>query len=200
MRLLHYPSSGNGYKVRLALTQLGLACDEEPVDILAGESSTPEFLALNPDGRTPVLVLDDGTALAESAAILLRIAEGTRLLPAGPEARGEVLRWLFFEQNRIEPAIGTGRFRGAIGGADPAVLAWLAGQARGALAVLDAHFAEHEFAAANRYTVADIALYAYGHLGDEAGAPLAAVPRVQAWCRRVEAQPGWFLGPEPVPR
>lgn len=199
VRLYHYPSSGNGYKVRLALAQLGIAHEEQEIDIQAGESSTDEFLALNPDGRTPVLALDDGSALAESAAILLHVAEGTPLLPSGAADRGEVLRWLFFEQNRIEPTIGTARYRSAIGTAEPAVLAWLAAQARTALAVLERCLAEHEFAAAGRYTVADIALYAYTHLAPEAGVPLAETPAVAAWCARVEAQPGWFAGPEPIP-
>ena len=110
LRLYDYAASANCLKVRLLFAQLGLEYERVPVDIFAGEASTPEFLALNPAGRTPVLKLETGEALPESNAIVLYLAEGTRFLPFDRLGRARVLQWLFFEQNLFEPNVGSARF------------------------------------------------------------------------------------------
>ena len=110
LRLYDFAASANCYKVRLLAAQLGLELERVPVDLFAGESQTPEHMARNPAGRTPVLELESGEHLAESGAILLYLAEGTPLLPADKLGRARAAQWLFFEQNLLEPNIGTGRF------------------------------------------------------------------------------------------
>ncbi len=194
MRLHDFPDSGNGYKVRLLLAQLGHAYEYVPVDILAGESRTPEFLARNPNGKIPVLELDDGSCLWESNAILFHLAEGTPFLPGPGLDRVRVLQWMGFEQYSHEPHIATSRFWRKHVELTP----WhrerlaekkTAGEA--ALAVMDAHLAAHPFFVADRYGVADIALYAYTHVAPEGGFSLAPHPALRAWLARVEAQPGF---------
>ncbi len=110
MRLFDYLDSGNGYKVRLLLAQLGQRYDWTEVDIDAGKTRTPEFLKRNPNGRIPTLELDDGTNLAESNAILWYLGEGTPFVPADKIARAQVLQWMFFEQYSHEPYVATPRF------------------------------------------------------------------------------------------
>jgi glutathione S-transferase len=110
MRLYDFPPSGNGYKVRLLLAHLRRQYEYVPVDILRGETRTPAFLRMNPNGRIPVLELDDGSHLAESNAILYLLAQGTRFWPPDARDAAEVLQWLFFEQYSHEPNIATARF------------------------------------------------------------------------------------------
>jgi glutathione S-transferase len=192
MRLYDYLDSGNGYKVRLLLAHLQVAYDLVPVDILKGESRTPEFLRRNPNGRIPVLELDDGTFLAESNAILFYLAEGTPYLPADRLGRAQVLQWMCFEQYSHEPFIATSRFwlrhlelteerRRAL------VEKKRLGEA--ALAIMADHLTAREFFVGSRYSIADIALYAYTHVADEGGFDLRPHPSIGAWLERVRRQP-----------
>lgn len=193
--LLHdYADSGNGYKVRLLLAQLGLPFEVNWVDIMAGETRTPQFLALNPNGRIPLLVLDDGTALAESNAILCYLAEGTRFWPTARIARARTLQWLFFEQYSHEPYVATPRFILRHLPADSprrAELPVRLEQGRAALQVLETQLTQTPFLVGDVYGIADIALYAYTHVADQAGLDLAPYPGVRAWLARVAAQPGY---------
>jgi glutathione S-transferase len=194
LRLFDYLDSGNGYKVRLLLHQLGLPFELVEKDILAGETRTPAFLAINPNGRVPVLELEDGRHLAESNAILHYLAEGTPFLPVERFARAQVLQWLFFEQYSHEPNIATLRFWMRHGGADDPARAPLVSQKRAqghaALGVMEGHLARREYFVEGRYTIADIALYAYTHVADQGGFDLAGYPAVRAWLARVQARPG----------
>jgi glutathione S-transferase len=192
LRLYDYADSGNGYKARLALAQLGIPYTLIAVDIEKGQSRTPQFLAKNANGRIPLLELEDGTCLAESNAILCYLAEGTRLMPEAALGRALALQWLFFEQYSHEPNIATSRYWLRHGHLTPA-RAPLFAQKRvagyAALAVMEGHLATREFFVANRYSIADIALYAYTHVADQGGFDLARFPAIQAWLGRVRAQP-----------
>jgi glutathione S-transferase len=192
LRLYDYLPSGNGYKVRLLLHQLGIPFERVEVDIVRGESRTPAFLARNPNGRIPTLELDDGTHLAESNAILCYLADGTTLLPADRLERARALQWMFFEQYSHEPNIATVRFWLHTGLTDEqrAVLPSKRTLGNAALGVMEGHLSNRAFFVAGRYTVADIALYAYTHVADEGGFDLAPYPAVRAWLDRVRAQPG----------
>jgi glutathione S-transferase len=192
LRLYDHLESGNGYKVRLLLHQLAIPFERVELDIVKGETRTPEFLAKNPNGRIPTLELEDGSFLPESNAILWYLAEGTRFLPAERLARARVLSWLFFEQYSHEPNIATLRFWTHQG--------WLAERAalvpgkrdagRAALGVMEQHLAAHRFFVDERYSIADVALYAYTHVAEEGGFALAPYPAVRAWLGRVAAEPG----------
>jgi glutathione S-transferase len=193
MRLFDYLDSGNGYKVRLLLALLGQPYDWTPLDIDRGETRTPEFLAVNPNGRVPTLVLDDGTALAESDAILWYLAEGTRFVPDSRLGRAQVLQWMFFEQYSHEPYVATPRYIVRHLPADHLRRAELPDRLEkggGALGVMETHLAERAFFVGECYTIADIALYAYTHVADEAGLDLGPFPAVRRWLERVAAQPG----------
>lgn len=201
MRLYDYAASANCYKARLLLAQLGVPYERVPVDIFAGESTTSEYRAKNPAGRTPVLELDSGEAIAESNAILLFLGEGTPFVPEELVERARVWQWLFFEQNLFEPNVGTARFWRLTGrdAASPEVFAARLESARAALAVLGDGLRGGEFLVGDRYTVADISLYAYAHVAGDAGVDLAAHAAVVAWLRRVEGTPGFMNDLEPYP-
>jgi glutathione S-transferase len=200
VRLHDNASSGNAYKIRLLLTQLGIPFERLEYDTNRGATRTPEFLSTkNPNGRIPVLELDDGRCLAESNAILWYLAEGTRFVPGEDDTEGrwqraQVLQWMFFEQYSHEPNIATLRNWITHGlemtperqAAVPGKRKW--GQA--ALAVMEDHLRERRFFVGERYTIADIALYAYTHVAGEGGFDLAPFPAVRAWLARVAAQPG----------
>jgi len=193
MRLYDDSDSGNSYKVRLVLAQLGIPYELVPIDIEKGESRTAEFLAKNPNGRVPVLELDDGRYLAESNAILCHLAEGTALMPASAFDRALALQWLFFEQYNHEPNVATARHWLRHGHLTPAresafAQKRLAGYA--ALGVMEGHLATRSFFVADRYSIADIALYAYTHVADQGGFDLARFPAVTAWLDRVKMQSG----------
>jgi glutathione S-transferase len=187
--------------VRLLLRQLGIEFERVPVDILAADAKTDEFLALNPAGRTPVLVLDDGQPLAESAAILLYLAEGTPFFPTRRLERARVHQWLFFEQNLLEPNVGTARFWRLTGRASqhPEVVEQKIEAGRDALAVLERGLADRSFLVDAGYTVADIALYGYTHVAHDAGIDMSGFPAIAGWIARVEAQPGFVNDLEPYP-
>lgn len=193
LRLFDYLSSGNGYKVRLLLAQLGLPFERVELDILRGETRTAEFLARNPNGRIPTLEVAPGVYLPESNAICWYLAEGTPFLPAERLARAQVLQWMCFEQYSHEPNIATVRFWLAHDQLTPERAAQLeAKRALGyaALGVMEGHLAAQPFFVAGRYSIADIALYAYTHVAGEGGFDLAPFPAVRAWLDRVRAQPG----------
>jgi glutathione S-transferase len=199
--LYEHPSSGNCLKARVMLDQVGARYERVELDLFAGETRTPEHFARNPDGRIPVLELDDGTCLAESGAILLYLAEGTEYLPSEPLARARVHAWMFFEQNQIEANIGVARFLALSGRAetDPWVFTDRQRRGRDALATLERGLADRDFVLGDDYSVADLALYGYVHVADDAGVPLDEHPDVAAWVARVAALPG-FEGPlAPMP-
>ena len=184
--------SGNCYKVKLALEQLRLPYCWIEVSTAKGETRTAQFLARNPNGQVPTLELEDGSFLPESGAILHYLAEGTPLLPAGRLERARVLQWMFFEQYSHEPCIAVAR---AILRYQPpdsprrAELPRLQERGRKALAVMEQHLGREPFFAAGRYTIADIALYAYTHCAADGGFDLGAYPAVNAWLARVRAEP-----------
>ena len=188
MRLYDFLPSGNGYKVRLLLAQLGIPFVLVEKEIFKGETRTPEFLAINPNGRIPVLELDDGQRLAESDAILFYLAEGTPFLPGERLARARVLQWMFFEQYSHEPYIAVARRIRHM--ERKPVPPELAERGRQALGVMERHLAERRFFVDDRYTIADIALYAYTHVADEGEFDLAPYPKVRAWLARVAEEPG----------
>jgi glutathione S-transferase len=193
LKLYDYSDSGNGYKARLALAQLGLDHQIIEVDIEKGQSRTPEFLARNPNGRIPVLELESGEPLAESNAILCYLADGTRLMPDGALDRARVLQWLFFEQYNHEPNIATSRYwlrHGHLTEARRPLFAQKRVAGYAALGVMEARLKAHDFFVGGRYSIADIALFAYTHVADQGGFDLARFPAVTAWLARVKAQPG----------
>ena len=194
MQLFDYLDSGNGYKVRLLLAQLGLDYRWTELDIDAGETREPKFLKRNPNGRIPTLELDDATNLAESNAILWYLAEGTPFVPGDRLGRAQVLQWMFFEQYSHEPYVATPRYIVKHFSPDHARRAELPdrlAKGRAALAVMDQHLSSRGFFVAQRYTIADIALYAYTHVAHEGGHDLAPYPNVRSWLGRVAAQPGY---------
>lgn len=192
MLLYNSQVSGNCYKVRLMLAHLGLAFERRELDVV-DRSNRPEVLgALNPALRVPTLVLDDGHPLAESNAILCYLAEGTPYLPDDRFERAKVLQWLFFEQYSHEPNIAVVRFWVAVSPTAPPA-AELDARTRAGYAALDAmerHLQDNSFLVADRYTVADIALYAYTHVAHEGNFDLSDYPAIGAWLTRVSAQPG----------
>jgi glutathione S-transferase len=201
MRLHDYSASANCFKVRLLLAQLGLDYERVPVDIFAGDTLTDEFAKLNPARTTPVLERDGQEPLPESNAILVHLAEGTDFLPADPAERAQVLRWLFYEQAEIIPAIAGLRFRLITGRLNPESNSakYRRKAAAGVLKLLDDHLAERSFLVAERYTVADISVYAYVHVAHEADLDLTPYPAVRAWIERAEAQPGHMNDLQPYP-
>ena len=192
-RLYEFPDSGNCYKIRLLLTLLGEDFERVFVDIMAGETRTPEFLRKNPAGRIPVLQIGAGDFLPESNAALWYLSEGTDFLPDDRRDRAEVIRWLSFEQYSHEPNVATPRFWIKYLGNPPAMRERLARRqeaGRQALQVMDEHLSCRPYFVRDRYTIADIALYAYTHVADEGGIELAPYESVRAWIERVGRQPG----------
>jgi glutathione S-transferase len=202
MKLYEHASSGNCLKCRILLRQLDLPYESVSVDLFRGETRTPEHFARNPDGRIPVLETDEGDTIAESGAILLHLAEGTDLLPAGGRERVRVHQWMFFEQNRIEADLSVARFM-RLAGRDvtlPEAFAQRLERGRDALAALDRGLADRRpFLAGDAYTVADIAVYGYGHCGGDAGVDPREHANVAAWMDRVQATPGFVNDLAPVP-
>ena len=186
--------SGNSYKVRLALAQLDVPYRKVEVDILQGESRTPEFLAMNPSGHVPLLEVLPRRYLGESNAILWFVADGTALAPEDPIERAEAMQWMFFEQHSLEPNIGAAYFWLALikGGRElqtHALEDWME-QGYAALGVMEKHLSRHRYFVAGRYTIADIALYAYSHIAHLCDFDLSSFPYVRAWLARIAAEPG----------
>jgi len=194
-RLYDYLPSGNGYKARLVMKQLGIAYELIEVDIRAGASRTPEFLAKNPNGRIPVLEVPGKGFLPESHAIISFLAEGSALIPTDAFERARMWHWLCFEQYHLEPSIGTVRFwisslhktRAELG--EKLIEKKKAGYA--ALDVLEEGLRNRKFLVADQYSLADIAMFAYTHVAHEGGFDLAPYPNVRAWCDRLMNQPRW---------
>jgi glutathione S-transferase len=188
--------SGNCYKIKLLLAQLNLDYDWQEIDILQGETRTPEFLAMNPNGKVPTLQIEGDRYLAESNAILCYLADGTVLWPVEKFQKAETLQWLFFEQYSHEPYIAVARFINKFLPADHPRRADLPKlQERGyqALQVLEQHLAQSDFLIRGSYSIADIALYAYTHVAADGGFDLSEFPVIQSWMQRVQQQPGHVI-------
>ncbi len=186
-------ASGNCYKLQLLLDQLGREYRWVDVDSAGGETRTLAYLAKNPNGRVPLLELEDGRRLAESDAILCWLAEGTRFWPDDRWRRAQTLQWLFFEQYSHEPCIAVARFiRGWLPSDHPRQAEVPALLQKGAqvLAVMEQHLAGREWFVGDSYGIADIALYAYTHCAEDGGFELAAFSNIRGWLARVQAQPG----------
>jgi len=195
LRLYDFLPSGNPYKARLILAQLGVPFERIELNILKGETRTPVFLSKNPNGRIPVLETESGQFLAESNAILVYLSEGTEFLPSKAFERAQVLQWLFFEQYSHEPYIATSRYwLSILRKADEYREALQQKQQPGyaALAVMEQHLSSHSFFVAERYTIADIGLFAYTHVAEEGGFALEKFPAIQDWLARVKAQPRYI--------
>ena len=188
MRLYDYTASGNCFKVRLLFALLERDYERVPVDIFAGDTLTDAYAEVNPLRETPVLELDNGERLAQSAAILWYLAEDTAFLPEDGFERAQVAQWLSFEQERIMGGIANPRFRLLTGREGPGLQSRLA-TGRDALAVLDAHLADREFVVGAGPTIADLALFAYISRAGDAG--LEHPPHVAAWLERIRALPGF---------
>jgi glutathione S-transferase len=195
LTLYDYLPSGNGYKVRLVLKQLGIPYTLQELDIKKGATRTPEFLSKNPNGRIPLLEIPGQGFLAESHAIIAFLAENSPLIPDERLQRALMWQWMCFEQYNLEPNIGTVRF-------------WLSSLQKtpeelgdklkektqngyAALRVLEQGLEGRSFLVADRYSLADIALYAYTHVAPEGGFDLTNYPNIRAWCSRVATQPKW---------
>lgn len=200
--LYDYPFSGNAYKVRLLLAQLEIPFERRVVDILLGQTHETAFLLKNPMGQVPVLELEDGTCLRESSAILLHLAEGTGLLPSDRLLRTRVNEWLCFEQSNIDQVIARARFRRMFLAAVPTrpeeFEAWHR-QGYRALDVLERHLTQHSFLVDERYSIADLAVYAYAHKAEEGGFALERYPALRRWFQRVEATPRYVPMSQSMP-
>jgi glutathione S-transferase len=195
LKLYEYASSGNCYKIRLLLNQLGIVYQRIPIDILKGESRTAEFLTMNPVGKTPTLEIQPGQYLFESNAIIYYLADGTDFLPVDRWERAQVMQWLFFEQYSHEPNIATVRFWISIANiAEQKREAIIQKQELGyaALRVMEQHLERFDYFVGNRYTIADIALYAYTHVAEEGNFELSKFPAILAWCDRITRQPNYL--------
>jgi len=194
-RLYDYLPSGNGYKVRLVLKDLALPYELVELDITKGATRTPEFMAKNPNGRIPLLERPGQGFLAESHAIMQFLAEGSRLIPEDPWQRALMWQWMCFEQYNLEPNIGTARFwlhslhkaAESLGDA----LRDKHAKGRDALRVLETGLTGRRFLVGERFSLADIALYAYTHVAPEGGIDLAPYAAIRAWIARIEQEPRW---------
>jgi len=193
-RLYDYLPSGNGYKVRLVLRELGVAYELVEVDILKGGSRSPEFLAKNPNGRIPLLEIPGKGFLSESHAIINYLADGSALIPGDPLDRARMWQWLCFEQYNLEPNVATVRFwLHSLHKSEAELGEKLTDKRRlgfAALDVLEQGLAGREYLVASRYTLADIGLYAYTHVAEEGGFALDRYPAIRGWCARIAARPG----------
>ena len=187
--------SGNSYKARLALAQLGVPYRLVEIDILKGESHTPEFLAKNPNGQVPLLEVAPDRHIAESNAILWYVAGGSMLAPEDRIARAEALQWMFFEQHSLEPNIGAAYFwlnliKGGRELQSHALEDWTENGYR-ALSVMEMHLSKYPYFVAGHFTIADIALYAYTHVAEQCDFELSRYPAVRDWLDRIEGEPGY---------
>ena len=198
VRLHDYLLSGNGYKVRLLLTQLGIPFQRIEYDLTRDETRTPGFLEnVNANGRIPVLETEEGTLLPESNALLFFLAEGTPFLPDDRLDKARTLQWMFFEQYSHEPNIAVARawlhvFDVEMTEERRAALETRQKRGYDALGVMEEHLGRNDYFVGGRYSVADIALYAYTHVADEGGFDLGCYPAILAWLERVSSQPGYI--------
>jgi glutathione S-transferase len=201
LRLHDYAASGNCYKVRLLLAQLGLEYERVPVDIFGGDTLTDEYARVNPVRQTPVLERDGAEPLPESGAILIHLAEGTEYLPADPNDRAQALRWLFFEQTEVIQGIAGLRFRLITQRIRPdgREALWRKSVGDAALRVMNDRLGKSEYLAGDTYSIADISLFAYVHVANEAGFELSEYPQVKEWTRKIEGTRGYMNDLEPYP-
>lgn len=195
LTLYDYLPSQNAYKVRLLLSHLGRAYRTEIISIFEGAEHHPEYLAINPTGAVPALQLEDGRVLAESLAILMFLAEGTPFLPADPFLRAKVLQWLSFENDYLQNSIGSLRFwklTGKIERRPRELVESKRAMALKVLRILDRQLAGERFLVDDRYTIADMACFAYTHLAADADLPLGEHRNVTRWLERVRDQPGFL--------
>ena len=186
--------SGNCYKIKLLCAELGIDYAWRELDILAGATRTPEFLAMNPNGRIPLLALPDGRYLAESNAILCYLADDSELTGVGRFERATVLQWMFFEQYSHEPYVATARFVVRYLGNPPDRQADLEQKRVAglkALEILDRQLLRTPFIAGERYTLADIALFAYTHVAGEGGFDLGPFRGIAEWFGRITTRPNY---------
>jgi glutathione S-transferase len=186
-------ASGNCHKVRVTLDMLSLPYQWTEVDTVKGTTRTPEFLAMNPNGKIPVLEIEPGSYLPESNAIICYLAEGTRLMPSDRLGRARALQWMFFEQYSHEPYIAVARYLRKLHPDPESQRALADSKMEGgyrALQVMEGHLSRSLFFVDDRPTVADIALYAYTHAAADGGFELTRFPAVCAWLDRVASQPG----------
>jgi glutathione S-transferase len=187
-------NSGNCYKIKLMLNLLGVEYEWIPVDILNGETQTEAFLSKNPNGKIPVLELEDGTYLWESNAILNFLAEGTPYLLTEPRLRTQMLQWQFFEQYSHEPSIAVARFiQFYLGLPQERLEEYKSMHKLGykALKVMEQQLIRTPFLVGDQFSIADIALYAYTHVAHQGGFDLAQFPAIEQWLLRVKEQPGY---------
>jgi glutathione S-transferase len=188
--------SGNCYKAVLTAAHLGVPLKTVDIDVTSGATRQAEFLAKNPNGRVPLLELDDGNFLPESNAIIWYLSEGSKLIPADKFARAQMLQWMFFEQYSHEPYIAVARFWLKFVPKDQAqeklrlLPEWHA-KGNAALAVMDRHLAKREWFVASGFSLADIALFAYTHCAGDGGFDLKAYPSISRWLKQVEAVEGY---------
>jgi glutathione S-transferase len=201
MRLYDYGPSPNCHKVRILLAQLGRDYERVPIDIFGGDTLKPDYFEKNPGLTTPVLEIEPGVYLPESGAILLYLAEGTEFLPDDRLERARVHQWMMWEQARLFAVVGALRFFVTTGRLDPESGA-AKQQLRFSTAIVgqaEGHLTSHDFFVADRYTVADIALFGYLQVAHEAGVDMEAFPNVAVWLDRVREQPGYVADREPLP-
>ncbi|RAN82861.1 glutathione S-transferase [Bacillus sp. SRB_336] len=200
LTLFDYLPSQNAWKVRLLLNHLGRPYRTVPVSIFEGEGQTAEFRRINPTGTVPAIRLDDGRVLAESNAILTYLAEGTPYLPTDPFERAKVQQWLHFEQERVESVIGSLRhwtMTGKLARRSADMIEAKRSAAVRTLGMLESELATRPFIAGDRYSIADMAIFAYASRAQEAGLSLEAHAQLRAWIARVEAQPGFLATMHP---
>lgn len=190
-KLYDFLPSGNGYKVRLLLNQLQIPFELIELDIIKGETRTSEFLAKNPNGKIPLLEIASNKFLSESNAILYYLSQETEYFPQDKYQQAQVMQWLFFEQYSHEPNIATPRYwiselKQADKYQEQIVQKRKLGYA--ALNVMEQHLKNHDFFVSNKYTIADISLYAYTHVAEEGGFDLTDFPAIIAWFERVRSQ------------
>lgn len=200
LTLFDYPASQNGWKIRQLLHHLGRPYCTEIVSIFEGEGRSDAYLTVNPTGTVPAIRLDDGRTLAESNAILAYLADGTPYLPSDSFERAKVQQWLHFEQERVESVIGSLRYwtlTGKLAQRPPVLVEMKRAAARRTLGILDRELSTHPFLANDRYSVADMSVFAYASRAEEADLSLEPYPHFRAWIARVRAQPGFLATMHP---
>jgi glutathione S-transferase len=200
LTLYDYLPSQNAWKVRQLLHHLGRAYRTVEVSIFEGEGRGESYLRVSPTGTVPAIELDDGRTLAESNAILMYLADGTPYVPGDAFGRAKVQQWLHFEQERVESVLGALRhwtLTGKLARRPPALVEAKRHAAVRTLEILERELSDRDFIAGERYTIADIALFAYGSRAAEAGFALDEYPAIRAWIARVEAQPGFLATMHP---
>lgn len=200
LTLFDYLPSQNAWKVRLLLNHLGRPYRTEIVSIFENEGRREEYLAVNPTGTVPAIRLNDGRTLAESNAILAYLADGTPYLPSDPFERAKVQQWLHFEQERVESVIGSLRFwtmTGKLSRRPPELVEMKRKAALRTLAILERELSTRAFLANDRYSIADMSVFAYASHAEEAGISLEPYPHFRAWIARVQSQPGFLATMHP---